>query len=74
VHQVPIRDSTTEGDCLALAGKHLQAQRSDYVARLIRVWQRATYGGRDAQTEEVQALCADFANALAPAAPAGPPT
>jgi hypothetical protein len=74
VHQVPIRDSTTEGDCLALAAKHLQAERKDYVARLIRVWQRAIYGGRDAQTEEVQALCADFASALAPTAPAGQPS
>ena len=64
--QVPVSDSTTEGDCLALAAKHLQAERRDYVARLIRTWQRATYGGRDAQTEEVQALCADFATALAP--------
>jgi len=63
--EVPIQDSTTEGDCLRLAAKHLQAERSDYVARLIRIWQRATYGGRDAQTEEVEALCADFAKALA---------
>jgi hypothetical protein len=70
-HQVPIRDSTTEGDCLALATKHLQVPRKDYVARLIRVWQRATYGGRDAQTDEVEALCRDFASALAPPASTG---
>ena len=63
--QVPVTDSTTEGDCLALAAKHLQAERRDYVTRLIRTWQRATYGGRDAQSEEVQALCAGFATALA---------
>jgi hypothetical protein len=65
--QVPISDSTTEGDCLELAAKRLQGERRDYVARLIRTWQRATYGGRDAQTEEVQALCASFATALEPA-------
>jgi hypothetical protein len=65
--QVPISDSMTEGDCLELAAEHLQAERRDYVARLIRTWQRATYGGRDAQTEEVQALCAGFAAALEPA-------
>ena len=65
-HQVPIRDSTTEGDCLALASKHLPPERKDYVTRLVRLWQRATYGGRDAQTDEIQALCAEFASALAP--------
>lgn len=70
-HQVPIRDSTTEGDCIALAAKHLQAERKEYVTRLIRVWQRATYGGRDAQTEEVQSLCAEFAAALEPRAATG---
>jgi Domain of unknown function (DUF4129) len=65
-HQVPIRDSTTEGDCVALAAKHLDAARKDYVIRLIRIWQRATYGGRDAQDEDVQSLCSEFAAALAP--------
>jgi hypothetical protein len=71
VHRVPIRDSTTEGDCIALAAKHLQADRKDYVTRLIRVWQRATYGGRDAQSDEVQALCAEFSQALELRASAG---
>lgn len=70
-HQVPIRDSTTEGDCIALAAKHLQAERKDYVTRLIRTWQRATYGGHDAQPEEVQSLCADFSRALEPRATTG---
>lgn len=64
-HQVPIRDSTTEGDCLALAKQHLQPERGDYVARLIGVWQRATYGGREPDANEVQALCAGFDAALA---------
>lgn len=73
-YQVPIRDSTTEGDCIALAAKHLEAQRKDYVTQLVRLWQRATYGGRDAQTDEVQALCNEFANALAPATTTGPRT
>ena len=70
-HQVPIRDSTTEGDCIALAAKYLQPERKDYVTRLIRTWQRATYGGRDAPTDEVQALCNDFARALEPGASGG---
>ena len=65
VHEVPIRDSTTEGDCLALAKQHLDPARIDYVAQLIRVWQRATYGGREAQLDEVQQLCEQFASALA---------
>ncbi len=65
VHRVPIRDSTTEGDCLALAAKHLSATQHGYVARLIRTWQRAIYGGHEADANDVQALCADFDTALA---------
>jgi hypothetical protein len=66
VHRVPIRDSSTEGDCLDLAARQLSAERKDYVARLIGVWQRAIYGGRDTETQEVQSLCAGFDKALAP--------
>lgn len=66
-HRVPIRDSSTEGDCLALAGKHLQAQRREFVGTLIRVWQRAIYGGQQPGDEEVRALCDGFAAALGPA-------
>jgi hypothetical protein len=66
VHQVPIRDSSTEGDCLALAAQHLPADRTDYVSRLIGVWQRATYGGHDPAVNDVQTLCAGFDKALAP--------
>lgn len=66
VHEVPIRDSSTEGDCLALASRHLPPTRRDYVARLIGDWQRAVYGGRDPATEEVEALCRGFDAALAP--------
>jgi Domain of unknown function (DUF4129) len=65
VHQVPIRDSTTEGDCLALASRHLQNERRQYVEQLIRVWQRATYGGREPEANEVQTLCTQFAQSLA---------
>jgi Domain of unknown function (DUF4129) len=67
VHRVPIRDSSTEGDCLALAGTHLTLERSEYTSRLIRVWQRAVYGGEDADTAVVYALCDGFALALDPA-------
>ena len=65
VHRVPIRDSSTEGDCLALANRHLQDdERRTYVAHLVRLWQRAVYGGESVPTESVYALCDGFARAL----------
>lgn len=64
VHQLPIRDSTTEGDCLALAATHLADERRDYAARLVRVWQRAVYGGEPSGAAVVYALCDGFAMAL----------
>jgi Domain of unknown function (DUF4129) len=72
VHGVPIRDSSTEGDCLALANAHLPAARSAYAARLIRVWQRAVYGNSEPTLEEVQTLCAGFATAVDAPATAEP--
>jgi hypothetical protein len=63
VHGVPIRDSSTEGDCLTLATEHLPATRSAYMGRLIRVWQRAVYGNVEPASEEIHALCAGFAAA-----------
>jgi hypothetical protein len=59
VHRLPIRESTTEGDCIDLAAS-LSAQRSDYVVRLIRIWQLAVYGGHEPVSEEIQALCSHF--------------
>ena len=35
VHRVPIRDSSTEGDCLALAARHLAHGRREYASRLV---------------------------------------
>ena len=64
VHQVPIRDSTTEGSCLTLAAQHLNEERHEYVARLVTLWQRFVYGGLDADTAAVHALCLGFAQAL----------
>ena len=60
VHAVPIRDSSTEGDCLALAASHLPAARVAYVERLIRVWQRAVYGNIDPTSEEFHSLSTGF--------------
>jgi hypothetical protein len=64
VHRVPIRDSSTEGDCLALAVAHLPAERLGYTAALVRVWQRFVYGGQDVETAAVHRLCDGFAPAL----------
>jgi len=63
VHGVAIRDSSTEGDCLVLAGG-LAEQRRRYATRLIHGWQRAVYSGERLETTTVQSLCAEFAAAL----------
>lgn len=64
-HRVPIRDSSTEGDCLALATDHLTgASRRDYAWRLIGIWQRAVYGSQDPTSAAVYDLCDEFASAL----------
>ncbi|MGQ0835709.1 MAG: DUF4129 domain-containing protein [Gammaproteobacteria bacterium] len=70
VHAVPIRDSSTEGECLALAVRHLHADRTPYVSGLVRIWQRAVYGGNDPETGDVRVLCAGFADALDTGEPA----
>jgi hypothetical protein len=65
VHGVPIRDSSTEGDCLQLASRHLSSEgRKVYVTSLVRLWQRAVYGGESVPAESVHALCNEFAGAL----------
>jgi hypothetical protein len=61
VHEVPIRDSSTEGDCLALAARTLDAARVAYATQLVRTWQRAIYGGLTIDTAQVWELCAKFA-------------
>lgn len=64
VHNVPIRDSSTEGDCLALAIPHLNETRMSYASRLVRVWQRAVYGGEQVDAAAVYALCDEFSAAM----------
>jgi hypothetical protein len=63
VHGVPVRDSSTEGDCLALT-QRLDAAQRDYAALLIRSWQLAVYGGRALEDAAVMHLCAQFSAAL----------
>jgi hypothetical protein len=68
VHRVPIRDSSTEGDCLALSAvMHPTQGRREYSLHLVRVWQQAVYGREDIQAAVVYMLCDDFASALDPA-------
>lgn len=64
VHAVPIRESSTEGECLLLAERLLTPPAHAYAARLVDVWQRAVYGRQDANDETVDALCAAFSGAL----------
>jgi hypothetical protein len=63
-HAVPIRHSSTEGDCLTLAERHLSLERHSYVARLIRTYQRAIYGGDAPQSSDMRMLCDEFGDAL----------
>ncbi len=60
VYEVPIRDSSTEGDCLLLAGRILATHRTEYATRLVRTWQRAIYGGLSVETAVVHELCDAF--------------
>jgi len=64
VHNVPIRDSSTEGDCLQLTASRLAEERRSYVSRLIQVWQHAVYGGQQPETASLHTLCDGFAPAL----------
>jgi hypothetical protein len=63
VHRVPIRDSSTEGDCVALAARQLP-ERSAYVVHLVRAWQRLGYGHETVESETVYGLCDEFDSAL----------
>ena len=67
-HGIPIRDSSTEGDCLALAAARLAPQPAAYVTQLIRLWQRAVYGKIDPSDDEFRELSAGFAAAVEQAA------
>jgi hypothetical protein len=59
-HGVPIRDSSTEGDCLALAAPRLSPERMGFAARLVSVWQTAVYGGESPEAARVHSLCDEF--------------
>jgi hypothetical protein len=64
MHGVPIRASSTEGECLSLARPRLAEADSRYAARLVETWAAAVYGGSLPDASSVQALCREFAVAL----------
>ena len=64
VHAVPIRASSTEGECLALARPRLAEASARYAARLVETGGAAVYGGLLPSQAAVQALCREFAVAL----------
>jgi hypothetical protein len=64
VHSVPIRASSTEGECLALAKQRVKATTASYAARLVETWTGAVYGAQTPGSGVVQALCGEFAAAL----------
>jgi hypothetical protein len=64
-HAVPIRTSSTEGDCMRLAARHVPGLRSDFFARVARARLLGGYAGRWPEDAEVQALCHGFDAGLA---------
>lgn len=71
-HGVPIRNSSTEGDCLRLAAPRLPQAPLDYLRGLVAVWAEAVYAARTPTVEQVRPLCEGFAS-LRPAVTRGAP-
>lgn len=67
-HAVPIRGSSTEGDCLRLARPRLDDGRHAYLQALVDAWRRTVYAGRPAADAEGRALCEQFRRHWPPAA------
>jgi hypothetical protein len=59
-HGVPVRASSTEGECATLAARHLDAAGGDFVTRLIGLWQLTVYGARLPESQAVLAACDEF--------------
>lgn len=71
LHAVPIRNASTEGECVTLSEGRLAPVSLEFFSRLVAAWQLAAYGGRLPATASVLALCAEFdARLSAPARPA----
>jgi hypothetical protein len=67
-HGVPIRESSTEADCVTLAVPRLGAVEATYTAGLVRVWQHAIYGAREPESDEMRTLCTRFDGTFPPPA------
>jgi len=67
-HAVPIRSSSTEGDCLLLAQPRVPQPAYAYLARLVAAWRSTVYAGRRPADDEVAGLCQGFDSGLAVAA------
>lgn len=68
-HGVPIRASSTEGDCLALARPRLAPPGGRYLEALVGAWRQTVYAGRPPDDAGAEALCAGFADGLAERTP-----
>lgn len=62
--RVPIRDSSTEGECVRLAHTRLSAAAHSYLQSLLAVWVRAMYAATLPLPEEFAALCRDYSAGL----------
>jgi hypothetical protein len=70
-HAVPIKHSSTEGECRLLALQRLPVRSHEYLTLLIRVWQGAVYGATEPGDEIMRRLCAQFAATLNADSPVG---
>jgi hypothetical protein len=59
-HAVPIRASSTEGDCLRLAEPRLDGAARAYLRTLVGVWAQAVYASRTPRADDVRPLCEGF--------------
>jgi hypothetical protein len=64
-HGIAIRASSTEGDCLRLAGPQLAAPAQQYLQALVGAWRQTVYGAHPLPWAEGQRLCDGFAAGLA---------
>jgi hypothetical protein len=69
VHRVPIKDSSTEGDCLSLLDGRVPPKTSEYSSDLVHAWQGFVYGGTATASPIIHALCDGFSQALDRAMP-----
>lgn len=65
-HGLPIRGSSTEGDCMALAQRHVATATCNYFARVTHARLLGSYAGRWPESDEVRELCQLFELRLAP--------